>query len=58
MTAVPIEEQNSACEILEAKKMIDPCSDTDFDTIHAMINARAAAYRDVIPAVCWQDFGR
>ncbi|MHB8863272.1 MAG: hypothetical protein ACYC6N_12755 [Pirellulaceae bacterium] len=40
---------------LELKKMIGPCNDTDFETIHAIINGGAAAYRGVIPADRWHE---
>ena len=35
--------------------MIRPCTDADFDTIHAIINDAAEAYRGVIPADCWHE---
>jgi mannose-6-phosphate isomerase-like protein (cupin superfamily) len=35
--------------------MIGPCGDTDFDTIHAIINDGAEAYRGVIPADRWHE---
>ncbi len=35
--------------------MIRPCSDTDFDTIYAVINDAAEAYRGVIPRDCWHE---
>ncbi|MHB8957792.1 MAG: GNAT family N-acetyltransferase [Pirellulaceae bacterium] len=35
--------------------MIGPCNDTDFETIHAIINDGAAAYRGVIPADRWHE---
>ena len=33
--------------------MIRPCTNADFDTILAIINDAAQAYRGVIPADCW-----
>jgi N-acetylglutamate synthase-like GNAT family acetyltransferase len=33
--------------------MIRPCTDADFDTIYAIINEAAEAYRGVIPADRW-----
>ena len=35
--------------------MIRACTDSDFDTIHAIINDAAEAYRGVIPADCWHE---
>jgi hypothetical protein len=35
--------------------MIRPCDDTDFHTIHAIINDGAEAYRGVIPADRWHE---
>ena len=35
--------------------MIRPCTSTDFDAIHAIINDAAAAYHGVIPADCWHE---
>ena len=35
--------------------MIRPCTDTDFDTIFAIINDAAEAYCGVIPADRWHD---
>ena len=35
--------------------MIRSCNDTDFDTIHAIINDGAEAYRGVIPADRWHE---
>jgi N-acetylglutamate synthase-like GNAT family acetyltransferase len=35
--------------------MIRPCIDADFDTIFAIINDGAEAYRDVIPADRWHE---
>lgn len=35
--------------------MIRPCTDADFDAIHAIINDAAIAYRGVIPADCWHE---
>ena len=35
--------------------MTGPCGDTDFDTIHAIINDGAEAYRGVIPADRWHE---
>ena len=35
--------------------MIGPCRDADFDTIHAIINDGAEAYRGVIPADRWHE---
>jgi len=33
---------------------IRPCRLVDFDTIHAIVNDAAEAYRVVIPADCWK----
>ena len=38
----------------QVKGMIRPCTDIDFDTIHAIINDAAHAYCGVIPADCFQ----
>jgi GNAT superfamily N-acetyltransferase len=35
--------------------MIRPCADTDFQTIEAVINDAAEAYRGAIPADCWHE---
>lgn len=35
--------------------MIRPCTDTDFDTIYAVINEAAEAYRGAIPADRWHE---
>ena len=35
--------------------MIAPCTDADFDTIYAIINEAAEAYRGVIPADRWHE---
>jgi GNAT superfamily N-acetyltransferase len=35
--------------------MIRPCDDADFESIHAIINDAAAAYRGVIPADRWRE---
>ena len=35
--------------------MIRPCSDPDFDAIHAIINDAAVAYRGIIPADRWHE---
>ena len=34
--------------------VIRPCRQVDFETIHAIINDAAEAYRGVIPADCWK----
>ncbi|MFP3870560.1 MAG: GNAT family N-acetyltransferase, partial [Syntrophobacteria bacterium] len=31
------------------------CTSTDFETIYAIINEAAQAYRGVIPAGCWKE---
>jgi N-acetylglutamate synthase-like GNAT family acetyltransferase len=36
-------------------RMIRPCTDADFDSIYAIINEAAEAYRDVIPADRWHE---
>jgi ribosomal protein S18 acetylase RimI-like enzyme len=36
-----------------AESMARPCTDADFDAIHAIINDAAQAYSGVIPADCW-----
>jgi GNAT superfamily N-acetyltransferase len=35
--------------------MIRPCTDADFDTIYAIVNEAAEAYRGVIPADRWHE---
>ncbi len=35
--------------------MIGPCGDSDFDTIHAIINDGAEAYRGMILADRWHE---
>ena len=35
--------------------MIRPCTNADFQTIEAVINEAAQAYRGVIPADCWHE---
>jgi hypothetical protein len=35
--------------------MIRPCTDAAFDTIYAIINEAAEAYRGVIPADRWHE---
>ncbi len=35
--------------------MVRECDDTDFETIHALINEAAEAYRGVIPDDCWHE---
>ncbi len=35
--------------------MIGPCDEADFETVHAIINDGAEAYRGVIPADCWHE---
>lgn len=35
--------------------MIRPCADSDFQTIEAIINEAAQAYRGVIPPDCWHE---
>jgi hypothetical protein len=35
--------------------MIRPCANQDFDTIHAIVNDAAMAYRGVIPADRWHE---
>ena len=35
--------------------MIRPCTDADFQTIEAIINEAAQAYRGAIPADCWHE---
>jgi GNAT superfamily N-acetyltransferase len=35
--------------------MIRPCTSADFQTIQAVINEAAEAYRGVIPADCWHE---
>ena len=35
--------------------MIRPCAPADFETIYAIINEAAEAYRGVIPSDCWHD---
>lgn len=35
--------------------MIRPCTEADFDAIHAIINDAAQAYRGVIPSDCWHE---
>jgi N-acetylglutamate synthase-like GNAT family acetyltransferase len=35
--------------------MIRPCTDGDFDAIHAIVNDAATAYKGVIPADCWHE---
>jgi GNAT superfamily N-acetyltransferase len=35
--------------------MIQPCKDSDFAALHAIINDAASAYRGVIPADRWHD---
>ncbi len=35
--------------------MIRRCTDNDFETIHAIINDAASAYRGVIPPDCWHE---
>lgn len=35
--------------------MIRQCHDSDFATIHAIINDSAEAYKGVIPADCWKE---
>ena len=37
----------------QAVSMARPCTDADFDAIHAIINDAAQAYAGVIPADCW-----
>ena len=38
--------------------MIRSCNDTDLDTIHAIINDGAEAYRGIIPADRWHEPSR
>jgi len=33
---------------------VRPCRQVDFETIYAIINDAAEAYRGVIPADCWK----
>jgi len=35
--------------------MIRQCTDNDFETLYAIINDSARAYKGVIPADCWRD---
>ena len=35
--------------------MIRPCTIADFDSIYAIVNEAAEAYRGVIPADCWHE---
>jgi GNAT superfamily N-acetyltransferase len=35
--------------------MIRQCTDSDFETLHAIITDSARAYKGVIPADCWQE---
>lgn len=35
--------------------MIRPCTDRDFDAVHAIINDAAMAYKGVIAADCWHE---
>ena len=35
--------------------MIRQCNNTDFETIHLIINDAAVAYRGAIPADCWKE---
>ena len=35
--------------------MIRPCAETDFQTIEAIINEAAQAYKGVIPPDCWHE---
>ena len=35
--------------------MIRPCTDADFETVYAIVNDAAQAYRGVIPADRWKD---
>jgi len=42
-------------KIKQVASMIRPCLDADFDTIYAIINEAAEAYRDVIPADRWRE---
>ena len=35
--------------------MIRPCQDSDFETVRAVINDSAQAYRGIIPEDCWTD---
>lgn len=39
----------------EATTFIRVCDHTDFETIYAIINDAAEAYRGVIPADCWKE---
>ena len=35
--------------------MIRACAPSDFETIYAIINDAAQAYKDVIPPDCWHE---
>jgi GNAT superfamily N-acetyltransferase len=44
-----------ACLNFKELAMIRPCATTDFQTIEAVINEAAQAYRGVIPVDCWHE---
>ena len=42
-------------ELHAARSLIRPCRDDEADTMLAIINSAAEAYRDAIPADCWHE---